>query len=62
VLTAFVKRITGFNLVDAIELEDGEADISDDMLKRIQSYQPIISLDHLFTTPDSKFNIYLMML
>ena len=61
-LTAFVKRLTGFNLVDAIELEDGEADISDDMLKRIQSYQPITSLDRLFNTPDSKFNISLMML
>ena len=61
-LTAFVKRVTGFNLIDAIELEDGEADISDDMLKRIQSYQPITSLDRLFNTPDSKFNISLMML
>jgi len=49
VLTAFVKRVTGFNLVDAIELEDGEADISDDMLKRIQSYQPITSLDRFST-------------
>ena len=61
-LTAFVKHVTGFNLVDATELEDREADISDDMLKRIQNYQPITLLDRLFNTPDSKFNISLMML
>ncbi len=61
-LTEFVKRLTGFNLVDATELQDREPAISNDMLRRIQSYQPITSLDRLFSTPDSKCNISLMML
>jgi hypothetical protein len=56
VLTAFVNRLTGFNLVDATELEDKESPISDDTLKKIQSYQPITLLDRLFDTTDSKCN------
>ena len=57
VLTEFVEGLTGFKIIDATELEDEEPFISDELYKKIRSYQPITSLDRLFTEPNSKCNM-----
>ena len=60
-LTALVKRLTGFDIVDAIDLEEEEPAISIDMSKKIESYQPLTLLDRLFKETGSKCNISLLM-
>ena len=60
-LTALVKRLTEFNIIDATDLEAEESAISDDMAKKIERYQPLTSLNRLFEGKGSKCNIFLLM-
>ena len=60
-LTAFVKRLTDFNIVDATELEEEEPPISADLSMMIESYQPVTSLDRLFKGTGGKCTISLLM-
>ena len=60
-LTAFVKRLTDFNIVDATELEEAEPPISADLSKMIESYRPVTSLDRLFKGTDSKCSMSFLM-
>jgi len=54
VLTALVERLTGFKIVDATE----EPFISADMSKKIEKYQPLTSLIHIFKRLVSVTSLY----
>jgi len=57
ILSEFVKYLTGFTITDAIELEDEEGPIPEELLKKIQLFGPLCPVNHLFEEPDSQYDI-----